>query len=61
MMGHSSWTPQPDGTLQGVQTATVQTDVCGSRGEVYQVPFVATRIGAVPPGTAVADPTSFGC
>jgi serine/threonine protein kinase, bacterial len=56
MMGHSSWTPQPDGTFQGVQTATAQTDVCGSGGEVYLVPFVATRIGDVPSGVTVADP-----
>ena len=48
MVGHSSWAPQSDGTFQGVQTATVQTDVCGSQGEAYQVPFVATRIGDVP-------------
>ena len=56
MVGHSSWTPQPDGTFQGVQTATAQTDVCGSGGEVYLVPFVATRIGDVPSGVTVADP-----
>ena len=31
MVGHSSWAPQSDGTFQGVQTATVQTDVCGSQ------------------------------
>src|ERR1700751_1478410 len=58
MVGHSSWTPQPDGTFQGVQTATAQTDVCGSGGEVYLVPFVATRIGDVPAGVTVADPAS---
>ena len=58
MVGHSSWTAQPDGTFQGVQTATVQTDVCGSEGEAYQVPFVATRIGDVPSGVTVADPAS---
>jgi len=56
MVGHSSWTPQPDGTFQGVQTATVQTNVCGSQGDVYQVPFVATRIGDVPSSVTVADP-----
>jgi hypothetical protein len=59
MVGHSSWTPQPDGTFQGVQTATTQTDVCGTGGEVYLVPFVATRIGDVPPSVTVADPASF--
>jgi hypothetical protein len=59
MVGHSSWTAQPDGTFQGVQIATVQTDVCGSQGEVYQVPFVATRIGDVPPSVTVADPALF--
>jgi hypothetical protein len=58
MVGHSSWTPQPDGTFQGVQTATTQTDVCGSGSEVYLVPFVATRIGDVPSGVTVADPAS---
>jgi serine/threonine-protein kinase len=59
MVGHSSWAPQSDGTFQGVQTATVQTDVCGSQGEAYQVPFVATRIGDVPSGVTVADPALF--
>jgi hypothetical protein len=58
MVGHSSWTPQPDGTFQGVQTATVQTDVCGSEGVAYQVPFVATRIADVPSAVTVADPAS---
>ncbi|MGO9031839.1 protein kinase domain-containing protein [Mycobacterium sp.] len=58
MVGHSSWAPQSDGTFQGVQTATVQTDVCGSQGEAYRVPFVATRIGDVPSGVTVADPAS---
>jgi len=58
MVGHWSWTPQPDGTFQGVQTATTQTDVCGSGSEVYLVPVVATRIGDVPSGVTVADPAS---
>ncbi len=59
MVGHSSWAPQSDGTFQGVQTATVQTDVCGSQGEAYRVPFAATRIGDVPSGVTVADPALF--
>ena len=49
MVGHSLWTPQPDGTFQGVQTASAETDAC-SQGQVYEVPFIATRIGGVPSG-----------
>jgi len=51
-----SMTPEPDGTLRGVQTQTVQSNVCGSQGATLRVPVVASRTGDVPPGITVADP-----
>ena len=52
--------PQPDGTLRGTQTMTVLTDECGTQGTVWQTPFVAKRIGDVPPTVTVADPETVG-
>jgi len=49
-------TPQPDGTLHGVQTQTVQSNECGAQGAMLRIPVVATRVGDVPAGVAVADP-----
>jgi serine/threonine protein kinase, bacterial len=49
-------TPEPDGTLRGVQTQTVQSNECGSQGATLRVPVMASRTGDVPPGIAVADP-----
>src|ERR1700761_2303521 len=49
-------TPEPDGTLRGVQTQTVQSNECGSQGATLRIPVVASRTGAVPPGVTVADP-----
>jgi serine/threonine-protein kinase len=51
-----SLTPEPDGTLRGVQTQTVQSNECGSQGATLRVPVVASRTGDVPPGVPVADP-----
>ncbi len=51
-----SLTPQPDGTLRGVQTQTVQSNECGAQGAMLRIPVVATRVGDVPTGVAVADP-----
>jgi serine/threonine protein kinase, bacterial len=51
-----SLTPQPDGTLRGVQTQTVQSNECGAQGAMLRIPVLATRVGDVPPGVAVADP-----
>jgi serine/threonine-protein kinase len=51
-----SMTPEPDGTLRGVQTQTVQSNECGSQGATLRVPVVASRTGDVPPGVTVADP-----
>ena len=51
-----SLTPQPDGTLRGVQTQTVQSNECGAQGAMLRIPVVATRVGDVPPGVDVADP-----
>ena len=50
--------PQPDGTLRGVLTVTALTNECGNQGTVWRIPFVATRIGDVPPGVTVADPAT---
>jgi hypothetical protein len=41
--------PQPDGTLHGVETLTVVTDVCGHQAKAFQTPMVVTRVGNVPP------------
>jgi serine/threonine-protein kinase len=60
MVGHSAWYPQPGGTYRGVQIATVESPVCGVQGEVFRVPFTASRIGDVPPGVTVADPAPEG-
>jgi len=51
-----SLTPEPDGTLRGVQSQTVQSNECGSQGATLRVPVVASRTGDVPPGVTVADP-----
>ncbi len=51
-----SLTPQPDGTLRGVQTQTVQSNECGAQGATLRIPVLATRVGDVPSGVAVADP-----
>ena len=56
-----SWSlqPQTDGTLRGVQTITVLSNECGSQGNVYKSPLVATRTGDAPPNIIVADPALF--
>jgi hypothetical protein len=41
--------PQPDGTLAGTETVTLEGS-CGSAGNTTVTPFVATRIGPVPAG-----------
>ena len=51
-----SLTPEPDGTLRGVQTQTVQSNECGSQGATLRIPVVATRTGDVPPNVTIADP-----
>jgi serine/threonine-protein kinase len=51
-----SLTPQPDGTLRGVQTQTVQSNECGAQGAMLRIPVLATRVGDVPQGVGVADP-----
>jgi serine/threonine-protein kinase len=52
-----SLAPQADGTLRGTETETVLTNECGAQGAVTRVPVVATRVGDVPAGVNVADPT----
>lgn len=56
-----SWSlaPQSDGTLRGVETETVRSNECGAQGSVLRVPVVATRVGDVPPGVALADPAQM--
>jgi serine/threonine-protein kinase len=51
-----SLAPQADGTLRGTETETVLSNECGAQGAVVRVPAVATRVGDVPPGVALADP-----
>ena len=50
--------PQPDGSLRGLSTATAISSECGQEGSVQQFPFVATRVGDVPLGVPVADPST---
>jgi serine/threonine-protein kinase len=52
-----SLTPEPDGTLRGVQTQTVQTNGCGSQGATLRIPVVGSRTGDVPPDVTMADPS----
>ncbi|WP_118915755.1 hypothetical protein [Mycobacterium shigaense] len=54
-----TWDPQTDGTLRGIQIATVLSNECGSQGRVYRTPFVATRLGLVATSVIVADPALF--
>ncbi len=51
-----SLTPEPDGTLRGVQTQTVRTNECGSQGATLRIPVVGSRTGDVPPDVTTADP-----
>ena len=52
-----SLAPQADGTLRGTETRTVTSNECGAQGAVVRTPVVATRVGDVPPGVTLADPT----
>ncbi|OBK40387.1 nuclease PIN [Mycobacterium sp. 1245111.1] len=49
-------TPEPDGTLRGVQTQTVGSNECGSQGAMLRIPLVASRLGDTPPDVTIADP-----
>ncbi len=49
-------TPEPDGTLRGVQTQTVQSNECGSQGATLRTPVVASRTGDVPADVTIPDP-----
>ncbi|OMB98504.1 hypothetical protein A5733_07820 [Mycobacterium sp. NS-7484] len=51
-------TPQPDGSLAGTQTTTIQTNECGLQGAVITVPVHATRLGDAVPGSPVANPAA---
>jgi len=53
-----SLTPQSDGTLRGLSTGTVISSECGEEGAVHTFPFTATRVGDVPSGVTVADPST---
>ncbi len=55
-----SWSlePQPDGTLRGEKTGTALTNECGLQGQVAVAPVVVTRVGDVPSGVPVADPST---
>ena len=51
--------PQPDGSLNGIESVTVLTDQCGNKGAVYKTPITATRVGDVPSTATLADPAKF--
>src|ERR1700761_2865465 len=50
--------PQPDGTLRGMKSGTALTNECGLQGQVALAPVVATHVGDVPTGVAIADPAT---
>jgi serine/threonine protein kinase, bacterial len=50
--------PQPDGTYGGTTRWIIQTNECGTRGNVYVVPFVAWRTGPAPLGVVADPPTT---
>ncbi|ORW53237.1 serine/threonine-protein kinase [Mycobacterium parmense] len=52
-----SLAPQANGTLRGTMTETVLSNECSAQGAVVRVPVVATRVGDVPAGVNLADPT----
>ena len=52
-----SLAPQADGTLRGTVTETVLSNECGAKGAVVRLPVVATRVGDVPAGVNLPDPT----
>jgi hypothetical protein len=54
----SALTPQPDGSLRGLLTTTVVSSECGSEGMVWQVPYTLTRVGDLPPGLPLPDPST---
>ncbi|QUR67413.1 serine/threonine-protein kinase [Mycobacterium spongiae] len=54
-----SLAPQADGTLLGTQIETIVSNECGAQGAVVRVPVVATRVGGVPAGVTLADPTGL--
>jgi serine/threonine-protein kinase len=54
-----TWTPQPDGSLRGLETFTITTNECGQQGTVDEYPYLAKRVGPVPAGVVVADPQLF--
>jgi serine/threonine-protein kinase len=58
-ISHTKWLePQPDGTLRGMLSMTTVSSECGREGGVHRIPLIATRIGDVPPGVVVADPST---
>src|SRR5262249_3143689 len=50
--------PQPAGTLGGTKTGIALTNDCGLQGQLAVAPVVATRVGDVPGGVAIADPAA---
>ena len=57
-VSYSKWLePQPDGTLHGVLSVTVVSNECGQAGTVSNYPFTVTRVGDVPSGVDVGDPS----
>ncbi|OBK40316.1 hypothetical protein A5658_22040 [Mycobacterium sp. 1245111.1] len=54
-----SMQPQPDGTLRGLRTSTAITSECRRQGAVAQIPFVATRVGELPPDVAISQPAAL--
>lgn len=49
--------PRADGAFDGTLIQQVLTWECGGRGTVFTSRFVATRVGDVPAGVTIVDPT----
>ena len=58
ILGTVSLEPQSDGSLRGLQVTTVVSSECGEEGIVRHGPFTVTRVGDVPLGVVVADPST---
>ena len=59
-VSYTKWLqPQLDGTLRGVLSSTVVSNECGLAGSVSRYPFTVIRVGDVPSGVAVGDPSKI--
>lgn len=53
-----SFLPEADGRYHGTVTHTFTSNECGRQGNSATMPLTLTRTGPLPPGAAVADPST---